>query len=81
MGDTQNEPFENLVAKLRRFSEEQRTGVAFLRPGGGKIVSIGFADGEKLRTWHGGVAASANFQSLVETLKPLRIVPKSDPLQ
>ena len=41
---------------------------------------IGFADGEKLRTWHGGVAASANFQRLVETSKPLSITPKSDPL-
>ena len=41
---------------------------------------IGFADGEKLRTWHGGVAASANFQRLVETSKPLSIRPKGDPL-
>ena len=41
---------------------------------------IGFADGEKLRTWHGGVAASPNFQSLVETSKPVRMSPKSDPL-
>jgi hypothetical protein len=41
---------------------------------------IGFADGEKLRTWHGGVAASANFQSLVETSKPVHMSPKSDPL-
>ena len=46
MGDTQNEPFANLVAKLQRFSQEQRTGVAFLRPGGGKIISIGFVEGE-----------------------------------
>jgi hypothetical protein len=41
---------------------------------------IGFADGEKLRTWHGGVAASQNFQSLFETSKPLHITPKDDPL-
>jgi hypothetical protein len=41
---------------------------------------IGFADGEKLRTWHGGVAASPNFQALVDTSKPLRVSPESDPL-
>ena len=46
MGDTQNEPFANLVAKLRRFSQEQRTGIAFLRPGGGRIISLGFTKGE-----------------------------------
>jgi hypothetical protein len=41
---------------------------------------IGFADGEKLRTWHGGVSVSPNFQSLVETLKPLSVSPQDDPL-
>jgi len=41
---------------------------------------IGFADGEKLRSWHGGVAASPNFQRLVETSKPLRVTPATDPL-
>lgn len=41
---------------------------------------IGFADGERLRSWHGGVSASPNFQRLVETSKPLGIVPKKDPL-
>ena len=28
---------------------------------------IGFADGERLRSWHGGVSASPNFQRLVDT--------------
>ncbi len=41
---------------------------------------IGFADGEKLRSWHGGVNASPDFQHLVETSKPLRMKPASDPL-
>jgi hypothetical protein len=41
---------------------------------------IGFADGEKLRTWHGGVTASSNFQTVVDTSKPLRVSPASDPL-
>jgi hypothetical protein len=41
---------------------------------------IGFADGEKLRTWHGGVAASPNFQSVFDTSKPLSVSPPSDPL-
>ena len=41
---------------------------------------IGFADGEKLRTWHGGVAASPNFQAIADTSKPLRVAPGSDPL-
>ncbi len=41
---------------------------------------IGFADGEKLRGWHGGVAASQNFQRLVETSKPLSVTPAKDPL-
>jgi hypothetical protein len=41
---------------------------------------IGFADGEKLRTWHGGVAASPHFQNVVETSKPLRVSPQNDPL-
>ena len=41
---------------------------------------IGFADGEKLRSWHGGVAASPNFQRLVETSRPLRVTPAKDPL-
>jgi hypothetical protein len=41
---------------------------------------IGFADGEKLRSWHGGVAASPNFERLVETSKPLRVTPAKDPL-
>jgi hypothetical protein len=41
---------------------------------------IGFADGEKLRSWHGGVAASPNFERLVETSKALRVTPAKDPL-
>jgi len=41
---------------------------------------IGFADGEKLRSWHGGVAASPNFQRLVETSKPVSVTPAKDPL-
>jgi hypothetical protein len=41
---------------------------------------IGFADGEKLRTWHGGVGASPNFQSVVESSKPLHVAPPMDPL-
>ena len=41
---------------------------------------IGFADGEKLRSWHGGVAASPNFERLVETSKPLKVIPAKDPL-
>ncbi len=41
---------------------------------------IGFGDGEKLRGWHGGVAASPSFQRLVETSKPLSITPAKDPL-
>ncbi len=41
---------------------------------------IGFSDGEKLRSWHGGVAASPDFQHLVETSKPLSMKPASDPL-
>jgi len=41
---------------------------------------IGFADGEKLRSWHGGVAASPNFERLVETSRPLRVTPATDPL-
>jgi len=41
---------------------------------------IGFSNGEKLRSWHGGVAASPDFQHLTETAKPLNIRPASDPL-
>jgi hypothetical protein len=41
---------------------------------------IGFADGEKLRTWHGGVGASPTFQSVVEYSKPLRVAPQKDAL-
>jgi len=41
---------------------------------------IGFEDGEKLRSWHGGVAASPGFQRMVETSKPLGISPQADPL-
>ncbi len=41
---------------------------------------IGFDDGEKLRSWHGGVSASPAFQQLVDTSKPMRIAPQSDPL-
>jgi hypothetical protein len=41
---------------------------------------IGFGDGERLRGWHGGVAASPNFQRLVETSKPLSVTPAKDPL-
>jgi hypothetical protein len=41
---------------------------------------IGFSNGEKLRSWHGGLAASPDFQHLTETAKPLNIRPASDPL-
>jgi hypothetical protein len=41
---------------------------------------IGFEDGEKLRGWHGGVAASPAFQQLAETSSPLQITPEEDPL-
>jgi hypothetical protein len=41
---------------------------------------IGFSNGEKLRSWHGGLAASPDFQHLTETAKPLNIKPASDPL-
>jgi hypothetical protein len=41
---------------------------------------IGFGDGEKLRGWHGGVAASPSFQRLAETSKPLSVTPAKDPL-
>lgn len=41
---------------------------------------IGFSNGEKLKSWHGGVAASPDFQHLTETAKPLNIRPASDPL-
>jgi hypothetical protein len=41
---------------------------------------IGFEDGEMLRDWHGGVAASPAFQQLVETSSPLEIAPEDDPL-
>ena len=41
---------------------------------------IGFGDGEKLRGWHGGVAASPNFQRLTENSKPLSVTPAKDPL-
>jgi hypothetical protein len=41
---------------------------------------IGFADGEKLRGWHGGVGASPNFERLVDTSKPLSVTPAQDPL-
>jgi hypothetical protein len=41
---------------------------------------IGFGDGEKLRGWHGGVAASPNFQLLVDTSKPVSVTPAKDPL-
>jgi hypothetical protein len=73
---------ELLRALLPMLSEHVgRAVVLVIRDG---VVSawsgIGFADGEKLRTWHGGVAASSNFQSLVETSKPLRISPQADPL-
>ena len=58
-----------------------RAVVLVLRDG---VVSawsgIGFADGEELRSWHGGVAASSDFQQLVETAKPLCMKPASDPL-
>jgi hypothetical protein len=41
---------------------------------------IGFADGEKLRSWHGGVAVSPSFSELMENSKPTVIDPKTDPL-
>ncbi len=73
---------ELLRALLPMLSEHVgRAVVLVIREG---VVSawsgIGFADGERLRSWHGGVSASPNFKRLVETSKPLRIVPKDDPL-
>jgi hypothetical protein len=41
---------------------------------------IGFPDGENLRSWHGGVAASPDFQRLVDTAKPIAFTPRTDPL-
>ncbi len=41
---------------------------------------IGFADGEKLRSWHGGVAVSPSFSELMENSKPTMIDPTTDPL-
>jgi hypothetical protein len=41
---------------------------------------VGFADSDRMRSWNGGVAASADFQRLVETARPLRFAPASDPL-
>ncbi len=41
---------------------------------------LGFDDSEALRGWHGGVAASPDFQRLVETAKPLCFAPRTDPL-
>ena len=41
---------------------------------------IGFPDGENLRSWHGGVAASPDFQRLVDSAKPIAFTPRTDPL-
>ncbi len=41
---------------------------------------IGFPDGENLRGWNGGVAASPDFQRLVDTAKPIAFTPRTDPL-
>jgi hypothetical protein len=73
---------ELLRALLPMLSEHVgRAVVLVIRDG---VISawsgIGFADGEKLRTWHGGVGASANFQRVVESSKPLRVAPPKDPL-
>ncbi len=73
---------ELLRALLPMLSEHVgRAVVLVIREG---VVSawsgIGFGDGEKLRGWHGGVAASPNFERVVETSKPLAITPAKDPL-
>ncbi len=41
---------------------------------------IGFTDANKLRQWNGGIAASPDFQRLVDTSAPLHFSPGSDPL-
>jgi hypothetical protein len=41
---------------------------------------MGFDNSEAIRSWNGGVAASPNFNRLVETGKPLVFDPMSDPL-
>ncbi len=41
---------------------------------------IGFADASKLRSWNGGIAASPDFQQLVDTSSPLHFSPATDPL-
>lgn len=73
---------ELLRALLPMLSEHVgRAVVLVIREG---VISawsgIGFEDGEKLRDWHGGVAASPAFQQLAETSHPIRIVPENDPL-
>jgi hypothetical protein len=80
--DSARSQSELLRALLPMLSEHVgRAVVLVIRDG---VISawsgIGFPDGEKLRGWHGGVSASANFQRLVETSKPLRVSPQSDPL-
>jgi hypothetical protein len=73
---------ELLRALLPMLSEHVgRAVVLVIREG---VISawsgIGFEDGEMLRDWHGGVAASPAFQQLVETSSPLLIAPGDDPL-
>jgi hypothetical protein len=73
---------ELLRALLPMLSEHVgRAVVLVIREG---VISawsgIGFDDGEKLRDWHGGVAASPAFQQLVETSNPMQIAPEDDPL-
>lgn len=73
---------ELLRALLPMLSEHVgRAVVLVIREG---VISawsgIGFEDGEMLRDWHGGVAASPAFRQLVETSNPLEIAPEDDPL-
>ena len=80
--DSARSQSELLRALLPILSEHVgRAVVLVIRDG---VVSawsgIGFSNGEKLRSWHGGVGASPDFQHLTETAKPLNIRPASDPL-
>ena len=73
---------ELLRALLPMLSEHVgRAVVLVIREG---VISawsgIGFEDGEMLRDWHGGVAASPAFRQLAETSIPLQINPEEDPL-
>jgi len=80
--DSARSQSELLRALLPMLAEHVGRAVVFVIRDG--VISawsgIGFSDGETLRSWHGGVAASPNFQHLTEMAKPLNMRPASDPL-